>query len=91
MRAAARQRFSSRSTTVCPIWCQQGWSRQRAGSVAEAELLAPLGEVLMPNTPIFGTFPELPITTTMGWKLFGAGFDSSWGVEGPRGRFVYRI
>ena len=63
MRVAARclqQRFSSRSTTLCPIWWQQGWCRQRAGSVAEAELLASLGEVLMPNTPILELFRSFP-------------------------------
>ncbi|CAK9104785.1 unnamed protein product, partial [Durusdinium trenchii] len=68
MRVAARclqQRFSSRSTTVCPIWWQQGWSRQRAGSVAEAELLAPLGELLMPNTPILELFRSFP--SPPGW------------------------
>ena len=66
MRVAARclqQRFSSRSITVCPIWWQHGWSRQRAGSVAEAELLAPLAELLMPCTPpleLFRSFPSPP-------------------------------
>ena len=66
MRVAARclqQRFSSRSTTACPIWWQHGWSRQRAGSVAEAELLAPLAELLMPRTPpleLFRSFPSPP-------------------------------
>ena len=35
-----------------PTWWQQGWARQRAGSVAEAELLAPLGELLMPGMPL---------------------------------------
>ena len=68
MRVAARclqQRFSSRSTTACPIWWQQGWSRQRAGSVAEAELLAPLAELLMPNTPILELFRSFP--SPPGW------------------------
>ena len=68
MRVAARllqQRCSSRPTTVCPNWWQQGWSRQRAGSVAEAELLAPLGELLMPNTPILELFRSFP--SPPGW------------------------
>ena len=68
MRVAAsclQQRFSSRSTTVCPNWWQQGWSRQRAGSVAEAELLAPLAELLMPNTPILELFRSFP--SPPGW------------------------
>ena len=68
MRVAARclqQRFPSRSTTVCPNWWQHGWSRQRAGSVAEAELLAPLGELLMPNTPILELFRSFP--SPPGW------------------------
>ena len=46
-----------------PTWWQQGWPRQRAGSVAEAELLAPLGELLMPCTPVrelFRSFKSPP-------------------------------
>ena len=46
-----------------PTWWQQGWARQRAGSVAEAELLAPLGELLMPCTPVrelFRSFKSPP-------------------------------
>ena len=39
-----------------PIWWQEGWARQRAGSVAEAELLAPLGELLMPGVPVTEMF-----------------------------------
>ena len=39
-----------------PTWWQQGWARQRAGSVAEAELLAPLGELLMPGVPVTELF-----------------------------------
>ena len=39
-------------STQPPAWWQQGWARQRAGSVAEAELLAPLGELLMPGMPL---------------------------------------
>ena len=35
-----------------PSWWQRGWPRPRPGSVAEAELLAPLAELLMPKTPI---------------------------------------
>ena len=46
-----------------PKWWQQGWSRQRAGSVAEAELLVPLAELLMPHAPpleLFRSFPSPP-------------------------------
>ena len=66
MRAAVRclqHRFSRQLTTVPPTWWRQGWSRQRAGSVAEAELLAPLAELLMPQTPpleLFRSFPSPP-------------------------------
>ena len=66
MRAAARclqHRFSRQLTTVPPTWWRQGWSRQRAGSVAEAELLAPLAKLLMPHTPpleLFRSFPSPP-------------------------------
>ena len=66
MRAVARclqQRFFRQLTTVPPKWWQQGWSRQRAGSVAEAELLAPLAQLLMPQTlplELFRSFPSPP-------------------------------
>eukprot|EP00438_Fugacium_kawagutii_P031476 Skav222645 [mRNA] locus=scaffold10:444608:446644:- [translate_table: standard] len=40
------------SKSRAPKWWQQGWPRERAGSVAEAELLAPLGELLMPGMPV---------------------------------------
>ena len=66
MRTVARclqHRFSRQLTTVPPKWWQQGWSRQRAGSVAEAELLAPLAELLMPHAPpleLFRSFPSPP-------------------------------
>ena len=46
-----------------PLWWQEGWPRKRAGSLAEAELLAPLGELLMPGTPVgelFRSFKSPP-------------------------------
>ena len=46
------RRFSGLAPRSPPLWWQQGWARQRAGSVAEAELLAPLGELLMPGMPV---------------------------------------
>jgi len=46
------RRFSQLAPRSPPLWWQQGWPRQRAGSVAEAELLAPLGELLMPGMPV---------------------------------------
>ena len=46
------RRFSRLAPRSPPLWWQQGWPRQRAGSVAEAELLAPLGELLMPSMPL---------------------------------------
>ena len=66
MRSVARclqHRFFRQFTTLPPNWWQQGWSRQRAGSVAEAELLAPLAQLLMPQTPpleLFRSFPSPP-------------------------------
>ncbi|CAK9093214.1 Transcription termination factor MTERF5 [Durusdinium trenchii] len=66
MRSVARclqHRFFRQLTTVPPAWWRQGWSRQRAGSVAEAELLAPLAQLLMPRTPpleLFRSFPSPP-------------------------------
>ena len=47
-----RRWFSRLAPRSPPLWWQQGWPRQRAGSVAEAELLAPLGELLMPGMPL---------------------------------------
>ena len=43
------RRFSRLAPRSPPLWWQQGWARKGAGSVAEAELLAPLGELLMPG------------------------------------------
>eukprot|EP00435_Cladocopium_sp_Y103_P050164 s434_g15.t1 len=48
-----------------PPWWQRGWPRQRVGSVAEAELLAPLAEVLMPQMPIAELFRSFP--SPKGW------------------------
>ena len=50
------RRFSRLAPRSPPLWWQQGWPRQRAGSVAEAEFLAPLGELLMPGMPIGDMF-----------------------------------
>ena len=60
-----RQKFFRQFTTLPPNWWQQGWSRQRAGSVAEAELLAPLAKLLMPSTPILQLFQSFP--SPPGW------------------------
>ena len=49
-----------------PKWWQQGWARQRAGSVAEAELLAPLGELLMPSIPLEEMFRSFK--SPAGWR-----------------------
>ena len=46
------RRFSRLALRSPPLWWQQGWPRKGAGSVAEAELLAPLGELLMPSMPV---------------------------------------
>ena len=46
------RRFSRLAPKSPPLRWQRGWPRQRAGSVAEAELLAPLGEFLMPGMPL---------------------------------------
>ena len=46
------RRLSRLALRSPPLWWQQGWPRERAGSVAEAELLAPLGELLMPGIPL---------------------------------------
>ena len=48
-----------------PLWWQRGWPRQRIGSVAEAELLAPLAELLMPQMPIAELFRSFP--SPKGW------------------------
>ena len=61
--------FSGRSAgTFCgsaPSWWQRGWPRQRVGSMAEAELLAPLAELLMPHLPIAELFRSFP--SPKGW------------------------
>ena len=49
-----------------PEWWRQGWARQRAGSVAEAELLAPLGELLMPGVPVTELFRSFKSPTDWG-------------------------
>ena len=49
-----------------PSWWQRGWPRQRVGSMAEAELLAPLAEVLMPHLPIAELFRSFP--SPKGWS-----------------------
>ena len=57
------RRLSGLALRSPPLWWQQGWPRQRAGSVAEAELLAPLGELLMPGIPLkemFRSFKSPP-------------------------------
>ena len=51
--------------TAAPAWWQRGWPRQRIGSVAEAELLAPLAELLMPHMPIAELFRSFP--SPKGW------------------------
>ena len=60
---------SSRSTsslsTAAPAWWQRGWPRQRIGSVAEVQLLAPLAEVLMPHLEIAEAFRSFP--SPKGW------------------------
>ena len=62
--------FSARSAgTLCgsaPSWWQRGWPRQRVGSMAEAELLAPLAELLMPHLPIAELFRSFP--SPKGWS-----------------------
>ena len=60
-----QRRFSRLAprTKQPPLWWQEGWPRKRADSVAEAELLAPLGELLMPATPVgelFRSFKSPP-------------------------------
>ena len=62
---ALQQRFFSRITPH-PAWWQQGWPRKHPGSVAEAELLAPLAELLMPKTPIMELFRSFP--SPKGWQ-----------------------
>ena len=49
-----------------PTWWQLGWPRKHPGSVAEAELLAPLAELLMPKTPIMELFRSFP--SPEGWQ-----------------------
>ena len=48
------------STGYVPAWWQQGWPRTHVGSVAEAEILAPLADLLMPGTPIGELFRSFP-------------------------------
>ena len=60
------RRFSRLAPRSPPLWWQQGWPRQRAGSVAEAELLAPLGELLMPGMPIGEMFRSFK--SPAGWR-----------------------
>ena len=56
---------ASRSS-VPPGWWRQGWARQRIDSVAEAQLLAPLAELLMPKTSIEELFRSFP--SPEGWS-----------------------
>ena len=58
-------RRSAGSLCGAPAWWQRGWPRQRVGSVAEAELLAPLAELLMPQMPIAELFRSFP--SPKGW------------------------
>ena len=58
-------RRSAGSRCGAPAWWQRGWPRQRIGSVAEAELLAPLAELLMPQVPIAELFRSFP--SPKGW------------------------
>ena len=62
---ALQQRFFGRITPH-PAWWQRGWPRKHPGSVAEAELLAPLAEILMPKTPIMELFRSFP--SPKGWS-----------------------
>eukprot|EP00438_Fugacium_kawagutii_P031461 Skav222630 [mRNA] locus=scaffold10:142401:168524:+ [translate_table: standard] len=57
--------WASNTDGYVPAWWQQGWSRKQAGSVAEAEILGPLAELLMPNTPIPELFRSFP--SPEGW------------------------
>ena len=58
-------RRSAGSLCGAPPWWQRGWPRHRIGSVAEAELLAPLAELLMPQVPIAELFRSFP--SPKGW------------------------
>eukprot|EP00438_Fugacium_kawagutii_P034491 Skav226405 [mRNA] locus=scaffold3989:211395:227176:- [translate_table: standard] len=63
-----RPRPSSRSAASLPAapgWWQRGWRRDRVGSLAEAEILAPLAETLMPQMPIAELFRSFP--SPEGW------------------------
>ena len=62
---ALQQRFF-RQITTHPAWWRRGWPRRHPGSVAEAELLAPLAELLMPKTPIIELFRSFP--SPKGWS-----------------------
>eukprot|EP00435_Cladocopium_sp_Y103_P044273 s1570_g12.t1 len=59
------RRSASSVSTAAPAWWQRGWPRQRIGSVAEVELLAPLAELLMPHVPIAELFRSFP--SPKGW------------------------
>ena len=56
--------------------------RPRVGSMAEAELLAPLAELLMPHLPIAEAVSKFSFPQRMGWKLLGNRFGGLWCVEG---------
>eukprot|EP00435_Cladocopium_sp_Y103_P042274 s1111_g11.t1 len=56
---------SASTLRAAPPWWQRGWPRQRVGSVAEVELLAPLAELLMPQMPIAELFRSFP--SPKGW------------------------
>ena len=58
-------RRSAGSLCGAPPWWQRGWPRHRIGSMAEAELLAPLAELLMPQVPIAELFRSFP--SPKGW------------------------
>ena len=58
-------RRSAGSLCGAPPWWQRGWPRHRVGSMAEAELLAPLAELLMPQVPIAELFRSFP--SPKGW------------------------
>ncbi|CAK8994426.1 unnamed protein product [Durusdinium trenchii] len=53
-------RSSVSRSSVPPGWWRQGWPKTRRDSVAEAQLLAPLAELLMPKTPIEELFRSFP-------------------------------
>ena len=51
--------------SVQPAWWQNGWPKQRVGSVAEAELLSQLAVLLMPDEEISELFRKFP--SPEGW------------------------